>query len=49
MNEPIKIFIPENRFGIPEKRYSINEFVELLRLNKHRPSIIQFLADMLEE
>ena len=48
MNEDHKIYIPPNKYvGIGY--YTINEFVELLRLNKRRPSVIQFLADMLEE
>ena len=30
-------------------QYRGNEVVDLLRLNKHNPEAIQFIADMLEE
>lgn len=35
--------------GIPEGYYTQQQFVQLLRDNKHNPEVIQFLADMLED
>ena len=42
-------FIPENEFGIEEGYYIGNALVQLLRNNKNKPEVIQFIADMLEE
>ena len=42
-------FIPENEYGIEEGYYIGNALVQLLRDNKDKPDIIQFIADMLEE
>ena len=42
-------FIPENEFGIEEGYYIGNALVQLLRDNKNKPEVIQFIADMLEE
>ena len=41
--------IPENEYGIEEGYYIGNALVQLLRDNKDRPDVIQFIADMLEE
>ena len=45
----IKLWIPENEFGIKEGEYGINEVVELLRANAELPGVIYFIADMMEE
>jgi hypothetical protein len=42
-------FIPENEYGIEEGYYIGNALVQLLRANKNKPAVIQFIADMLEE
>lgn len=42
-------FIPENEYGIEEGYYIGNALVQLLRDNKDKPDVIQFIADMLEE
>jgi hypothetical protein len=42
-------FIPENEYGIEEGYYFGNALVQLLRDNKTKPEVIQFIADMLEE
>lgn len=42
-------FIPENEYGIEEGYYIGNALVQLLRDNKNKPEVIQFIADMLEE
>ena len=42
-------FIPENEYGIDEGYYIGNALVQLLRDNKNKPDVIQFIADMLEE
>jgi hypothetical protein len=41
--------IPENDYGIKEGYYIGNALVQLLRDNKDKPDVIQFIADMLEE
>ena len=41
--------IPENEYGIEEGYYIGNALVQLLRDNKDKPDVIQFIADMLEE
>ena len=45
----LQFFIPGNKLGIRERYYSLNEIVALLRENKDKPEMIQFIADMLEE
>jgi len=45
----MEIYIPDNEYGVEERYYVLNEFVELLRKHKYNPDIVQFLADMLEE
>lgn len=42
-------FIPENEYGIEEGYYIGNALVQLLRDNKNKPEVIEFIADMLEE
>ncbi len=42
-------FIPEKEYGIEEGYYIGNALVQLLRDNKNKPEVIQFIADMLEE
>jgi hypothetical protein len=42
-------FIPENEYGIEEGYYIGNALVQLLRDNKNKPEVIQFIAAMLEE
>lgn len=42
-------FIPDNEFGIEEGYYIGNAIVDLLRNNKDKPDVIEFIADMLEE
>jgi hypothetical protein len=42
-------FIPENEYGIEEGYYIGNALVQLLRDNKDKPKVIEFIADMLEE
>ena len=42
-------FIPENEYGIAEGYYIGNALVQLLRDNKDKPEVIEFIADMLEE
>jgi len=44
-----QLLIPENDYGIEEGYYLGNAIVKLLRDNKDKPDIIQFIADMLEE
>lgn len=44
-----QLFIPENEYGIEEGYYIGNAIVKLLRDNKDKPEVIQFIADMLEE
>ena len=44
-----QVYIPENEYGIEEGYYIGNAIVELLRKNKNKPDVIQFIADMLEE
>ncbi len=44
-----QVFIPENEYGIEEGYYIGNAIVKLLRENKDKPEVIQFIADMLEE
>ena len=44
-----QLFIPENEYGIEEGYYIGNAIVKLLRDNKNKPDVIQFIADMLEE
>ena len=44
-----QVYIPENEYGIEEGYYIGNAIVELLRENKNKPDVIQFIADMLEE
>lgn len=44
-----QVYIPENEYGIEEGYYMGNAIVELLRENKNKPDVIQFIADMLEE
>lgn len=45
----VRFFIPENKHGINEGYYSINEIVSMLRTFKQDPVKIQFIADMLED
>jgi hypothetical protein len=42
------ITIPENNYKIKPGDYTINEIVNLLRENKNKPAVIQFIADMME-
>jgi hypothetical protein len=44
-----QLFIPDNEYGIEEGYYIGNAIVKLLRDNKDKPDVIQFIADMLEE
>lgn len=44
-----QVYIPENEYGIEEGYYIGNAIVKLLRENKNKPDVIQFIADMLEE
>jgi hypothetical protein len=44
-----QLLIPENEYGIEEGYYIGNAIVKLLRENKDKPEVIQFIADMLEE
>ena len=44
-----QVYIPENEYGIEEGYYIGNAIVDLLRENKNKPDVIQFIADMLEE
>lgn len=44
-----QLLIPENEYGIEEGYYIGNTIVKLLRDNKDKPEVIQFIADMLEE
>jgi hypothetical protein len=44
-----QLLIPENEYGIEEGYYIGNALVQLLRDNKNKPDVIQFIADMLEE
>jgi len=44
-----QLLIPENEYGIEEGYYIGNAIVKLLRDNKDKPDVIQFIADMLEE
>ena len=43
------LYIPENMWDIEEGYYSMNEVVGLLRKHAEEPSVILFIADMLEE
>ena len=43
------IEVPENEYSIEEGYYIGNAIVKLLRDNKDKPDVIQFIADMLEE
>ena len=45
----IRIFIPENGYGIEPDNYTLNDYAQLLRDNKNFPNVVQFLADMMEE
>jgi len=45
----VRFFIPENKHGINEGYYSINEIVSMLRSYKSDPVKIQFISDMLED
>jgi len=44
-----QLLIPDNEYGIEEGHYIGNTIVKLLRDNKDKPDVIQFIADMLEE
>lgn len=44
-----QLLIPDNEYGIEEGYYIGNAIVKLLRDNKDKPDVIQFIADMLEE
>lgn len=44
-----QLLIPNNEYGIEEGYYIGNAIVKLLRDNKDKPDVIQFIADMLEE
>ncbi len=44
-----QLLIPENEYGIEEGYYIGNAIVKLLRDNKDKPEVIEFIADMLEE
>lgn len=44
-----QLYIPDNEFGIGEGTYIGNAIVKLLRDNKDKPEVIEFIADMLEE
>ena len=43
------LLIPDNEYGIEEGYYIGNAIVKLLRDNKDKPDVIEFIADMLEE
>lgn len=47
MSNPI--WIPDNKYGIEEGRYSNHGVVELLRLNCENSEAVYFIADMMEE
>lgn len=42
-------YIPDNKYGIESRDYTLQEIVALLRANKNNPDIVQFIADMIEE
>jgi hypothetical protein len=44
----MRVFIPDNDFGIPEGYYSRHGIVALLRKFRDDPRAVQFIADMLE-
>ena len=44
----VKIFIPDNRFGIPEGYYDWSGMVQLLRTHKNASDAIQFITNMME-
>jgi hypothetical protein len=44
-----QLLIPDNEYGIEEGYYIGNAIVKLLRDNKDKPEVIEFIADMLEE
>ena len=44
-----QLLSPENEYGIEEGYYIGNAIVKLLRDNKDKPEVIEFIADMLEE
>lgn len=44
----MKVFIPDNGFGIVEGYYNQRQLCELLRRHRESPAAIQFIADMLE-
>jgi hypothetical protein len=41
-------FIPDNKYKLPAGYYEMNDIVDILRKNKNKPGIVQFVADMLE-
>ena len=45
----LQCVIPENEYGTEQGYYIGNALVQLLRDNKNKPEVIQFIADMLEE
>lgn len=45
-----RVFFPENdSMPIREGYYALNDVVTLLRNNRNRPEVVQYIADMLEE
>ena len=45
-----QVFFPENdSMPIREGYYALNDVVTLLRKNRNRPEVVQYIADMLEE
>jgi len=43
------VFIPENEYGIEESYYSMRALGVLAAANVHRPAVLRFIADMVEE
>ena len=42
------VFMPSNEFGIDERYFNVNQLVKLLKANKDKPEVVQFIADMME-
>jgi len=42
------VYMPSNEFGIPERYFNVNQLVKLLKDNKDRPEVVDFIAEMME-
>lgn len=45
----MRLYIPENEFGIPEGYYTLGELSSCISKYKNDPDAIQFIAEMMEE